>query len=129
MTEHIEAAVLMRWVEGQTRAHPELAFFAAVPNGGHRSRKTAKALKAEGVRRGVPDYLFPVARGQHPGLAIELKTATGRTSPEQRAWLAHLRAQGWRAEVARGWEQARDLITDYLAADAPLAVLQTEEDR
>lgn len=115
--EHMEAVLLMRWVRGVEAHHPELAFFAAVPNGGHRARKTAAALKAEGVRRGVPDYLWPCVRGPYCGLAIELKTPAGRASPEQRAWLAHLRAQGWRAEVARGWEQARDLITDYLALE------------
>jgi hypothetical protein len=116
--EHLEAVLLMRWVRGMEADHPELAFFAAVPNGGKRSRKTAVDLKAEGVRRGVPDYLWPELRGPYVGLAIELKTDTGRPTPEQRAWLAHLRSRGWRAEIARGWEQARDLVLDYLALDA-----------
>jgi len=117
-TEHMEAVLLMRWVRGMEVEHPELAFFAAVPNGGHRARRTAAALRAEGVRRGVPDYLLPLLRGPYVGLAIELKTDTGRASPEQRAWLAHLRGQGWRAEVARGHREAIDLITDYLALEA-----------
>lgn len=129
MTEHIEAAVLMRWVEGARRERPELALLHAIPNGGKRPGRTARAMRAEGQRRGVPDYCLPVARGGFHGLYLELKTATGRTSPEQRWWLAELAAQGFATHVARGWEQARDLITDYLAADAPLAVLQTEEDR
>ncbi|MGY3265827.1 VRR-NUC domain-containing protein [Lysobacter sp. HA35] len=116
--EHVEAVLLMRWVRGMEGDYPELAFFAAVPNGGKRGIKTGRDLKAEGVRRGVPDYLWPCTRGGYCGLAIELKTDTGRASPEQRAWLAHLRAQGWRAEVARGWEQARDLVLDYLALEA-----------
>lgn len=117
MSEHIEAVLLMRWVRGQEQTHPELEFFAHWPNGGKRGRKTATDLKKEGVRPGPPDYWFPVARGGYVGLAIELKTATGRASREQAEWLRHLRAQGWRAEVARGWEQARDLIVDYLAAE------------
>src|SRR5690606_17280878 len=66
---------------------------------------------------GVPDYLLPLARGGYAGLAIELKTATGRPSPAQRAWLAHLEGQGWRAVVVRGWEQAWDVVRDYMALE------------
>lgn len=117
MSEHVEAVLLMRWVLGMEADHPELRWFAHWPNGGKRGRKVASDLKKEGTRPGAPDYWFPVARGPYVGLVIELKTQTGRASREQVAWLAHLRAQGWRAEVARGWEQARDLITDYLAAE------------
>lgn len=116
-SEHIEAVLLMRAVAGAEHEWPELRFFAAVPNGGHRTKTAAAKLKAEGVRRGMPDYLFPVQRGGHVGLAIELKTETGRPSPEQREWLAHLRGQGWRAEVCKGWEQAWAVLRDYLAAD------------
>lgn len=116
-SEHMEAVLLMRWVMGQQASDPRLALFFAVPNGGHRAKTTASRLKAEGVRAGVADYLFPVACGDYRGLAIELKSATGRASREQVAFLAALRAQGWRAEVCRGWEQARDVLLDYLAAE------------
>jgi hypothetical protein len=109
--------MLMRAVLGAERQWPELALFFAVPNGGHRSRRTAAAMKAEGVRRGVPDYMFPVPRGGRTGLAIELKTAKGRPSPEQRAWIAALREHGWQAEVCHGWEQAWGVLRDYLASD------------
>lgn len=119
LPEHTHAALLMRAVRGAEAQWPELRWFAAVPNGGHRSRRTASALKAEGVRPGVPDYLFPVRRGEHVGLAIELKTATGRPSPEQRAWLAHLEAEGWRAVLCRGWEPAWAVVRDYLASEPP----------
>lgn len=116
-SEHIEAVLLMRWVEGAERDWPELKFFAAWPNGGHRSKRTAGLIKAEGVRRGPPDYWFPVRRSDFIGLVIELKTETGRPSTEQREWLAHLRATGWRAELCRGHEQAIAVLRDYLAAD------------
>lgn len=120
MTEHVEAVMFMRAVRGAEAEWPELRFLAAIPNGGHRARRTAAAMRAEGVRRGVPDYLFPLARGGHPGLAIELKRAKGgRTSPEQREWLAHLEAQGWRAVVAHGWEQAWAVVRDYMALEPP----------
>ena len=116
-SEHAEAAMFMRAVRAAETQWPELRFLFHTPNGGHRARLTAAKLKAEGVRPGVPDYLLPVQRGEHVGLAIELKTAKGRTSPEQREWLAHLTQEGWMATVARGWEQAWDVTRDYLAAD------------
>ena len=119
LPEHTEAMLLMRAVRGAEPDWPELRFFAAIPNGGHRARRTAGRLKAEGVRRGVPDYLFPLRRGGFAGLAIELKTTAGRASAEQRAWLDHLRANGWHAEVCRGWQEAWAVVRDYLAGDGP----------
>lgn len=119
MTEHAEAAMLMRAVRGAVDVWPELRWFAAVPNGGHRSKRAAVAMKAEGVNPGVPDYLMPVQRGGYVGLAIELKTDKGRVSPDQRDWLAHLQEQGWQAVVARGWEEAWGVVRDYMAADGP----------
>lgn len=109
--------MLMRAVRLHEARWPELRLFHAIPNGGHRSRRTAGAMKAEGVRRGVPDYCLPVARGGFHGLYIELKNATGRASPEQRQWIADLTEQGYRAVVVRQWEAAWDELRSYLAAD------------
>lgn len=117
-SEHAEAAMFMRAVRGAEADWPELRWLFAVPNGGARARKTAADLKAEGVKPGVPDYLMPVQRGGFVGLAIELKRLDGgRTSAEQREWLAHLQGQGWYAVVCRGWEEAWGVVRDYLAAD------------
>ena len=117
MTEHVEAVMFMRAVRGALGDWPELRWLFAVPNGGWRAKRTAAAMKAEGAQAGVPDYLLPVGRGGYAGLAIELKTATGRVRPEQRAWLAHLESQGWQTAVARGWEQAWDVVRDYMALE------------
>lgn len=118
--EHNEAAMLMRAVRGAEHQWPELSLLHAIPNGGHRGKAPAGKLKAEGVRPGVPDYHLPVARGGYIGLWIELKrTKGGRTSPEQRAWIAALQAHGHRAVVCCGWEQAWAEIRDYLASDGP----------
>ena len=117
--EHDEARRLMLQVRGHETQWPELAWFFAVPNGGHRSKRTAAAMKAEGAKPGVPDYLFPVARPGAVGLAIELKRLKGgRLEPEQKQWLDALAEQGWQVAVCRGWEQAWDVLRDYLASDA-----------
>jgi len=117
MTEHVEAVMFMRAVAGALDTWPDLRWLFAVPNGGWRAKRTAAAMKAEGAKPGVPDYLLPVGRGEHVGLAIELKTATGRVRPEQREWLAMLEGQGWLAVVARGWEEAWDVVRDYMALE------------
>ena len=115
-TEHAEAVTLMKAVRLHEGKHPELRLLFAVPNGGDRHPAVASKMKAEGVKAGVPDYVLPVARGGFHGLVIELKTATGSASREQKQWLTDLRDQGYRAEVCRGWQQAFDTLMEYLKA-------------
>lgn len=75
----------------------------AVPNGGRRNVVEATRLKAEGVTRGVPDWLcFAKGKDGAIGLAIEFKSPTGRgrLSAEQREWMQGLDSLGWRVVVA-----------------------------
>ena len=74
------------------------------------------AKKTEGSRNaGVPDLCLPVARGQYHGLYIELKRQRGgRTSDHQSEWLDALSAQGYKAALCYGWEQAAGTIIEYL---------------
>jgi len=112
--EHAEQAALFRWAEFARSRLPELVLLHAIPNGGHRHKATAARLKAEGVKRGVPDVCLPVARNGAHGLYIELKTERGKPTPEQLGWIRALRRQGYVAEVCRGWESARSMIEHYL---------------
>ena len=92
--------------------------WTATANGGKRDKRTAAALKAQGVKPGVPDVLIfsPPPSGVGVGLAIELKRAAsgsrrrGRVSAHQRIWMEELRALGWRAEVAYGYEHAIEIL-------------------
>jgi hypothetical protein len=45
--------------------------------------------------------------------SIEVKTPTGRVSPEQRQWLEAVQAAGGIAGVARSVEDALRIVTDY----------------
>ena len=124
MSEHDEQAALFSWVAWNCHAMPDLMLLFAIPNGAsvkHQVGKNGKAfslegmkLKAEGLRQGVPDLFLPVARMGKHGLFIEMKTATGRVSPAQKAWHDRLRAQGYFVSVCRGWAEAREEITIYL---------------
>ncbi len=116
VSEHAEQAALFRWAEFARARLPELALLYAVPNGGHRHKATGARLKAEGVKRGVPDVCLPVARNGAHGLYIELKTERGKTTSEQIGWIRALRRHGYAAEVCHGWESARSMIEHYLTA-------------
>lgn len=118
--EHQEQAALFAWRELAKGRHPGLELLLAIPNGGDRHPAVAAKLKAEGVRAGVPDLCLPVPRGRFHGLWIELKAPggpglrKGALSPEQRAWLADLDANGYKAVACWGWEAARNVIVEYL---------------
>lgn len=127
-TEHAHQTALMIWASlPETRQrYPELGLLYAIPNGGTRDRITAGRLRAEGVKSGVPDLCLPVARHGVHGLYIELKrppiksvTLTGRkmgvVSDNQKKWIAALLAEGYGALVCWGWEQARDVLIQYLS--------------
>jgi len=112
--EDVEQAHLIRWARLAECTYPELARLFHVPNGGLRNRIVAAKLVGQGVRPGVPDLCLPVPRETFHGLWIEMKSMTGRTSPEQRDWLVFLAAQGYATAVCKGWDAARDTIISYL---------------
>jgi hypothetical protein len=114
-TESQEQQALFHWARLQEGAFPELGLLVHVPNGGLRNMPEAVRFKAEGVRKGFPDLLLPVARGGYHSLAIELKRRKhSRISPEQKRWIDSLNGQGYLAVVCYGWEEAEKTITGYL---------------
>lgn len=94
--------------------YPELKLLFHIPNGGSRDVVEGAHLKAQGVKSGVPDLCLPVARGNCHGLYIEMKTETGRPSPEQDWWGYELHAQGYYWEVCHGWKSAVRTLEWYL---------------
>ena len=117
-TEAAEQRALFRWAAYSKATHPELGLMFHVPNGGSRHPYEAHNLREEGVKAGVPDICLPVARGGYHALYIELKRVKGgRVSEEQRAWLNALNRAGNLAVVCRGWNEARDVILEYLGSE------------
>jgi hypothetical protein len=113
--EEDEQITLMAWCDRHERLYPELALLYHVPNSGKRHVNYAAKMKRLGLKSGVPDLCLPVQRGGYPGLYVELKRRrSGNVSASQAAWHARLRAEGYRVEVALGWEQARDALLAYL---------------
>ena len=112
-TEDQEQAALVRWFQEKYPSLKNRLF--AIPNGAHKSKQAASRFMATGLRAGVPDLFLPVPRGQYHGLFIELKRVTGGVvSARQRDWLDYLNSVGYLAVVCRGFDRAKDVITDYM---------------
>lgn len=115
MSEHAIQCAFFDWLKWQCGQHPELATAYAVPNGGLRSINTAKKLKAEGVKAGVPDVCLPFPRGGFAALYLEFKNGTkGSVTDAQRAMIELLRDNGNRVEVVRSVDQAIAVVREYL---------------
>jgi len=106
---------LFNWAMYATVKWPELDLLYHIPNGGSRNKIEAAHLKAQGVKKGVPDLFLPVAKQGYHGLYIEMKRQKkGVLSADQKQWIENLRKQGYRVEVCKGFQSAADVIEDYL---------------
>jgi hypothetical protein len=85
-------------------AYPGLRW-RAIPNGEYRSPRTAGRLRAMGVQPGVADLHITLPFGRTAW--IELKSATGRLSPEQRAFQDYERGIGAQYAVCRSLDEVQ----------------------
>lgn len=119
ISEDVIQAQVITWAKRQAKVYPELARLFHVPNGGQRHAAVAAKLQGQGVKPGVPDLCLPVPRFGCHGLWIEMKTQAGRVSPHQKDWIAFLRCVGYRVEVCRSFDEARDVLLSYLNPKVP----------
>lgn len=112
--EALEQAALFRWVAFIRATLPDANMLYHVPNGGKRDRREAAKLKQQGVRAGVPDLCLPVARSGYHGLYIEMKVEKNKPTALQLEWLAALKQQGYAVAVCYGWQEAANIIENYL---------------
>ena len=121
ISEAQHQAAVIKWSQQPSirEKWPELALLYHIPNGGTRDTVEGKHLKQQGTKRGVPDLHLPVAKGRYHSLYIEMKTATGRISPEQKWWGERLTAEGNMYRVCRGWESAVQLLEWYMNLQGP----------
>jgi hypothetical protein len=115
MSEHTEQAALVRWAAYHHDARLDMLF--AIPNGGWRHVATARRLKEEGVKAGVPDLFLAVPCGKWHGLFVEMKAGQNTTTDAQDAWLEALAGQGYRTAVCHGFDEARATLESYLAGE------------
>ena len=116
-SEAVEQQHLFQWAAFAAGRYPELRFMFHVPNGGSRNKAEAAHLKAQGVKAGVPDICLPVPRAGKHGLWIELKAGKNKTTERQDAYLEFLKEQHYHVAVCYGWEEAREVILEYLGGN------------
>jgi len=112
--ESLHQQALFTWAGYQECIFPVLKLLHHIPNGGKRDEKTARKLKREGVKAGVPDVFLPSARGEHHGLYIEMKFGTNKPTKEQKEFIRLLKEENYKVEVCYHWLEARDIIVNYL---------------
>jgi hypothetical protein len=100
-TEHQFQSALCELLDVQARS--DMIWFA-IPSGGHRHIAVAKMLKAEGVKRGIPDLAFLLPQGRTAWL--ELKVKSGRLSPFQKAFRDRAQTLGHQWGIAKNMTEA-----------------------
>jgi hypothetical protein len=121
MSEHSEQAMVIEWAMRHEGLYPELRWLHSSLNGifipGPKQvvYRIMNHMKAEGMKRGVPDLFLPVARRGYHGLYIEMKRDDGGVlSDEQKEFLAFAEAQGYRDQVCYGYDDAVKELEWYL---------------
>jgi len=109
-SEHDLQVACINWFRYQYRG----VVIYAVPNGGQRNVIVAQKLKAEGVLAGVPDLCVPAPRNGHHGLYIEMKAGRNTTTDNQNEVIEKLKAEGYRCEVCRSFEEFKRVVEGYL---------------
>ena len=105
-SEHVEQREFVKWFR---QNHKGVKIFA-IPNGEKRLPSVAARLKAEGVSAGVPDLYIPAWK-----FWIEMKRQKGgRLSESQKEWRDYLVEIGDTWVSAKGCEEAKEIIKQYL---------------
>ena len=87
MSEHDEQTQLFQILALYEERYPVLKWIFAIPNGGKRHPATAVKMKAEGVRRGIPDICVPYPVDEWAGCYVEMKFGKGRLTKEQQEFI------------------------------------------
>ncbi len=111
----MQSALIAWWACAcKTFGVPEPLLFA-VPNAGFRSPVAGAIMKREGLRKGIPDLMLAVSRHGAHGLYVEMKTATGVLSHEQKTIIHALLSEGYEVRVCRSTNEAMAVISRYLS--------------
>ena len=122
--KHKESDLQIRCVNWFRYQYPEFARLMEHPkNEGNGNRRQGAIAKAEGVTKGVADLILhvPSFPGQETNwvfyfcsLAIEMKTPTGKQSPEQKEWQRLFEAAGGLYIIVRSYDDFVAEVTRYM---------------
>ncbi len=87
-----------------------------INNGTATNAKTGARLKAMGMIAGACDlFLSKPSRG-YPGMYLEMKTEKGIVSKLQREFMDEQEENGYLCKVAKSFDEAKIIISEYLIA-------------
>lgn len=93
-------------------AYPRELPWSHWPAGEARSEVTGARLKRMGVKRGWPDFILNLPGGRVG--YIELKTPSGRLSPEQQAFRDAVAINGARWSLCRSLDDVKATLSTWL---------------
>jgi len=118
ITEQQEQQAIFDYCHGYAgNLDDRLKMLFVIANGAWRGVGSMEAGVKESA--GVPDMCLPVAIHPFHALFIELKTKTGKLSPQQRDYHKLLRWQGFAVQTCYGAEQGMATLDQYLAGEYP----------
>lgn len=116
--QHSEAdqqKMLFKWAKLQENVYPELFWLNGSANGQYITNVVSRTLaNLLGRKKGHPDIQLPVPKGKYVGLYIEMKCGKNKTTLEQNIWLDGLSKLGHKTCVCYSFEEAKDIIIEYL---------------
>lgn len=118
--------------------HPDLRRLYATLNGVYIPPALLKPVRLSGLTKGVLDVKLEVPRTiegvRYSGCVLDMKTATGRPTPEQLDWAKFYAETGWRSYFCGGvkgwfspWQEAWLCLCHYLGFYEPPVI--TDEDK
>ena len=112
--KRIEEQIQIAVIKYLNLAYPDILYCASA--GGMRtSFKQAVKMKKTGYVRGFPDLFIYEPIGDFHGLALEIKTKTGRPTKEQLNWRHRLNLRNYVAEIVYGFDDSKAVIDRYLS--------------
>ena len=89
-------------------------FFYHVPNGLARNATEGGIFKAQGLRKGWPDYCLDLPVGRYHGFRLEIKAENGpKPTAGQLEILARLESVGYKCGVAWGFDDGKQQLERY----------------
>ena len=101
-SEHALQVQCVRWF--RMRFPGELIY--SIPNGGYRTKTTAKLMCAEGQLAGICDLHIPIARNGYHSMYIEMKNGkAGILSNKQKEMITKLKEYGHYVAVCHSFDE------------------------
>lgn len=106
-----------RWAAKHTSDYPMLRLIHCSLNGVKLSATQACRAKQQGMLKGVCDLFLPVPKKGFNGLFLEMKSETGRVTPEQSRFMRDVVDMGYDAHVCYSAKEAIAVIQGYYGVE------------